>query len=194
MATTNPATPTTSAARERLLDAAQRVFYREGIHAVGVDRVIDEAQVTRATFYRHFPSKQDLVVAYLQRENDQIRALFDSAAAQSDEPRELLEATVAGLAQDVAEHHTRGCPFINASAEFPDAGHPVRQLVREHRDWFRGALEHLLTQAGADDPVGRAATLVLLRDAALVGGYLDGPQTVVPAFTRAARTAAGLTH
>ena len=185
-------TPVPSAARARLLRAASRVFYAEGIHSVGVDRVIDEAQVTRATFYRHFPGKEDLVVAYLAGEDAEIRSAFDEAARAVGAPSELLEALVQGLADDVARRHTRGCPFINAAAEYPDPTSPVRQAVHTHRAWFRGTLESALTAAGADDPAGRAAHLVLLRDAALVGGYLDGPDDVVPTFVRAARAAAGL--
>ena len=77
--------------RERLLRTASELFYREGIHAVGVDRIVGEAGVTRATFYRHFPGKEDLVEAYLGVEDSHIRSAFASAGDQSDDPRRLLE-------------------------------------------------------------------------------------------------------
>ncbi|QEO10625.1 TetR/AcrR family transcriptional regulator [Protaetiibacter larvae] len=181
-----------SEARERLLRTASELFYREGIHAVGVDRIVDAAAVTRATFYRHFPGKEDLVEAYLGVEDAHIRAAFAAAGGLSDNPRRLLELVIEGLADDVARNHTRGCPFINASAEYPDAESGVRRTVAEHRAWFRSTLEALLAANGADDPARQAGELVLLRDAAMVGGYLDGWEQVRPAFVAAARRAAGL--
>lgn len=179
-----------SEARERLLRAASELFYREGIHSVGVDRILAEAGVTRATFYRHFPSKEDLVEAYLGVEDAQIRAAFAAAEASGAEATQLVDLVIAGLADDVARHHTRGCPFINAAAEYPDADSPVRQAVGAHRAWFRTELEGVLRAAGVPDAADAAAQLVLLRDAAMVGGYLDGWDRVRPAFLAAAARAA----
>lgn len=176
-----------SEARERLLRAASELFYREGIHSVGVDRILAEAGVTRATFYRHFPSKEDLVEAYLGVEDAHIRAAFAAAEASGAPPEQLVELVIDGLADDVARHHTRGCPFINAAAEYPEASSPVRQAVGAHREWFRGELEAVLHAAGVPDAAQAAAQLVLLRDAAMVGGYLDGWERVRPAFLTAAR-------
>lgn len=178
--------------RERLLETASGIFYRDGIHAVGVDRVISEAGVTRATFYRHFPGKEDLVLAYLQREDDTLRALFTAGAAQATDPENLLDLLIAAIADDITHNHTRGCPFINASAEYPDATSPVRQTVRAHRDWFAGQLESALLAAGRTDAAESARALVLLRDAALVGGYLDGPDTMRATFISTARRVAEL--
>jgi AcrR family transcriptional regulator len=177
--------------RERLLRTASDLFYREGITGVGVDRLVTAADVTRATFYRHFAGKEALVEAYLQAEDDYIRGMF-AGVADLDDPRHKLELLIGGLAADIQSRHTRGCPFINASAEYPDADSPVRRTVAAHRAWFRGTLEHLLTDAGVPDPQERAGELVLLRDAAMVGGYLDGWPGVEAAFTTAARRAAGL--
>lgn len=181
-----------SAARERLLRTATGLFYGEGIHAVGVDRIVAEAGVTRATFYRHFPGKEDLVEAYVGVEDASIRALFDAARSGTDDPRALAAAVVDGIAEDVARHHTRGCPFINAAAEYPDAGSPVRVAVHRHREWFRGTLEEVARGLGADDPEAVAGQLVLLRDAAMVGGYLDGWPRVRDVFVASARGALGL--
>lgn len=181
-----------SVARERLLRTASDLFYAEGIHAVGVDRIVAEAGVTRATFYRHFPGKEDLVEAYIGVEDASIRALFDEARAATGDPRVLAAAVVDGIAQDVARHHTRGCPFINAAAEYPDAGSPVRVAVHRHREWFRGELEDVARGVGASDPEAVAGQLVLLRDAAMVGGYLDGWPRVRDVFVAGARGALGL--
>lgn len=182
----------TSTARERLLATAGDIFYREGIHAVGVDRLVSEAGVTRATFYRYFPSKDDLVRAYIEREDAALRELFAAAGAAADDPGDLPEMILQGIAADVSQHHTRGCPFINAAAEFPDATHPVRLAVRAHRDWFEATLVEVLRGAGNRTPESTAHALVLLRDAALVGAYLDGPGVVVPSFVETARQVAGL--
>lgn len=181
-----------SAARERLLQTATELFYREGIHAVGVDRIIAEAGVTRATFYRHFPSKEDLVEAYLGVEDANIRGAFEAAEASGAEPRQLVGLVIEGLADDVARNHTRGCPFINAAAEYPDPESGVRRTVGEHREWFRSELEAVLGAAEVEAPEQAAAQLVLLRDAAMVGGYLDGWERVRPAFIAAATRTAGL--
>jgi AcrR family transcriptional regulator len=169
------------------------MFYREGIHAVGVDRILAHAKVTRATMYRHFAGKEGLVEAYLALEDATIRGYFDAAAATAGPDTDMLELVIDGIAEDIARYHTRGCPFINAAAEYPDPNSKIRKLIATHRNWFRSALEQ--AAAGRDNPADIAASLVLLRDAALVGGYLDGIDHTQRAFVRAARHAAGLpTH
>jgi AcrR family transcriptional regulator len=155
--------------------------------------VIAEAGVTRATFYRHFPGKEDLVLAYLQAEDSALREQFAAASGNGLEGEQLLEVIIEAIAEDVSRNHTRGCPFINASAEYPDAHSPVRRTVTSHRAWFRGQLRAALDAADRDDTAERAGALVLLRDAALVGGYLDGPDTIRATFVRTARQVAGLT-
>ena len=176
-----------SAARTRLIDTATRLFYEEGIHAVGVDRIIEEAEVTRATLYKQFGGKENLVLAYLRNEDGMLRSLFDEAGANAADPAALVDAVIRGIAADIRQRHTRGCPFINAAAEYPDAEGPVRTLIAEHRDLFRSTLEEVAAAAGLRQPSEVAASLVLLRDAALVGGYLDGEGRVAPAFERTAR-------
>jgi AcrR family transcriptional regulator len=184
--TTDDATP-----RARLLRVAGELFYREGVNAVGVDRIVEVAGVTRATMYRHFTGKEALVVAYLRQEDAALRSAFGAAEAAASGDRLLLLA-LEGIAEDAARHHTRGCPFINASAEHPDATSPVRRVVAEHRSWFRATLERYLEQAGRSEPERRAAELVLLRDAVLVGSYLDGADAVRSVFLDAARRSAGI--
>jgi AcrR family transcriptional regulator len=186
---TSTTAPKASRARDRLLRIASGLFYREGIHTVGLERVLAEAEVTRATMYRHFAGKEALVVAYLQEEDAALRTLFAEAAAQA-QPDTLLDAVIDGIAEDIARHHTRGCPFINAAAEYPDPGSAVRTVVATHRAWFRETLEQVLGAAGSADAPSAAASLVLLRDAALVGGYLDGVAQTRAAFERTARLVA----
>jgi AcrR family transcriptional regulator len=185
------ATPSTqrrpSEARDRLIRVASELFYREGIHSVGVDRLVAAAQVTRATFYRHFPSKEDLVLAYLQSEDAAIQGAFAAAEQSGAEPRKLVGLVIQAVADDVERQHTRGCPFINAAAEYPDASSPIRVRIADHREWFRSTLEHLMKAADLPDPAEKSRVLVLLRDAAMVGGYLDGAQMIRPTFERTAR-------
>ena len=189
---TSTTTQRPSEPRERLLRTASGLFYREGIHSIGVDRIIADAGVTRATFYRHFPGKENLVEAYLAAEDAALRGILADAASHASSPDEILDAVIQGIAEDVSSHHTRGCPFINASAEYPDAASPVREIIRDHRTWFRGILRDALSAAGHEDAAERAGAIVLLRDAALVGGYLDGPDTIRETFIRTARLVAGL--
>ena len=175
-----------SPARARLIDAATRLFYEEGIHTVGVDRVIAEAEVTRATLYNQFGGKENLVLAYLQNEDRMLRDMFAEAGASVTELSRLVDAVIDGIVADSRLRHTRGCPFINAAAEYPDGDGPVRTMIDEHREWFRSTLEQVAEAAGLEHPADVAASLVLLRDAALVGGYLDGDDRVSPAFERTA--------
>jgi AcrR family transcriptional regulator len=178
-------------ARERLLAAASRVFYAEGIHDVPVDRVIAEARVTRATFYRHFPGKEDLVRTYLLKRDVDIRTAAGRAAAGGGGPAAMLRALVDGIEADVCQPGFRGCPFINAAAEYPDPTHPVRVVVAEHREWFRNTLVEVVTALGHDEPEIAADALVMLRDGAMVGGYLDDPDRIVARLSGAVRSVVG---
>lgn len=180
-----------SAARDRLVATASRLFYEEGVHSVGVDRILAEAGVTRATMYRHFRGKEDLVVAWLDGEDTTLRTLFADAQAVGGAPEELLRAVIDGIATDATRLHTRGCPFINAAAEYPDRDSAARHVITRHRQWFRNTLTELAAAAGLPHPRLAAAQLVLLRDAMLVGGYLDGDR-VEEAFRSAALLVCGL--
>jgi AcrR family transcriptional regulator len=180
--TTAPATRRESPARRRILDTALALFYAEGIHTIGIDRIIAEAGVAKATFYHHFPSKDDLVCAYLDELDAQIRQGTEPHGAT---PQERILAVFDAITDLACSPGFRGCAFINAAAEYPDPDHPVRRAVAEHRRWFRGLLEELLVAAGHPSPARTAAMLVALRDGLVIAGDLDDP-----ADTRAAlRTA-----
>lgn len=165
----------TSAARERLLRTASQIFYTEGIHAVGVDRIVAQAQVTRATFYRHFPGKEDLVLAYLRAQDDSLRARLGADPQTPDEAAEVLRAMVEAMGGEICRTGFRGCPFINAAAEYPDPQHPVHALVVEHRAWLEGVARRALERTGHPDASAAAHTFMMLRDGAMVAGYLDDP-------------------
>ena len=156
-----------SQARERLLRTASALFYAEGVHRVGVDRVVTAASVTRATFYRHFPSKEDLVVAYLRGVHEATRAYVGPAPGT-----ELLVRLTDATAEQLCRPSYRGCPFINAAAEYADPADPVHRAVVEHRTWLTDAARDSFAAAGHPAPGVAAARFVMLRDGAMVAGYL----------------------
>jgi AcrR family transcriptional regulator len=171
-----------SEARLRLLTTATRIFYADGIHAVGVDRIIAEAQVTRATFYRHFPGKDDLVLAYLREVHRLDRAGVDAAVAANPSPAGALLAIAGSIAAGIRSPAFRGCAFLNAAAEFPGADHPVHQQIIAHRQWFLDTLRALLAQVAEESSDAAARHFVMLRDGAMAAGCLFDPALVVETF------------
>ncbi|MQY13717.1 hypothetical protein SRB5_38680 [Streptomyces sp. RB5] len=161
-------------ARTRVLDTASRLFYAEGVHAVGVDRIIAEAGVAKATFYHHFKAKDDLVVAYVRdnvrRQRETVAPLLASAS-----PREALYTVFRLMGEFGSGPGYRGCPFLNAAAEYPDPEHPVRRAVGEYRVWFRDGMRDLLAADGHPDAERTADMLLVLRDGLAAGFHLDDP-------------------
>jgi AcrR family transcriptional regulator len=173
-----------SEARARLLRTASELFYAEGIHAVGVDRVIAAAPVTRATLYRHFPGKDDLVVAYLTQADEAIRGRLDSARRPDASPDDVLRDVGRSIAEDIQSPGFRGCAFLNAAAEYPDPDHPVHRAVLRHREWFLAVLTELFANTGKPDAEPAARHFVMLRDGAMSAGCLTDPDPVVETFLR----------
>ncbi len=158
--------------RERLLETAGRLFYSEGIRAIGVDRVVSEANVNRTTFYRHFKSKDELVTAYIQSRDHELRTSFDAVRQMLTDPADLLQAVAIDIAQTICGEGFRGCPFINAAVEFPDPNSPIHKAVANHRTWFRDTLLALFVALEHPEPTHATRRLILLRDGAMIGGYL----------------------
>ncbi|GAB4085196.1 TetR/AcrR family transcriptional regulator [Myceligenerans cantabricum] len=171
--------------RERLLEAANELFYARGLRAVSVDKVIDRAGTTKVTFYRHFRSKDDLIVAYLESRAEGERNGVDAAVAHGAGD---VDATLAMMAEHTGTAACsagfRGCPFINAAAEYPDPDSPVRRIVHAHRAWWASALERLVAPLGPADPAAVADDLMLLRDGVMVAGYLGDPTRIAASFLR----------
>ncbi|MFF4244849.1 TetR/AcrR family transcriptional regulator [Streptomyces sp. NPDC001822] len=172
----------TSAARARLLDTATRVFYAEGIHSVGVDRVIAEAQVTRATLYRHFAGKDDLVLAYLDRADQGIRAGVEAARAGEGSAADEVRAIGRFITEGIRSPGFRGCAFLNAAAEYPDPAHPIHRAVLAHRQWFLDTVTEVLARVGDAPAVEAGRHLVMLRDGAMAGGCLFDPELISESF------------
>jgi AcrR family transcriptional regulator len=171
-----------SEARSRLLGTASRLFYTEGLHSVGIDRIVAEAQVTRATLYRHFPSKDDLVVAYLTEADTAIRDQVAAARARGGTPVEVVRAVAESIAAGIRTPGFRGCAFLNAAAEYPDPAHPVHKAVLTHREWFLRAITDLLAEVGKTPPEPAARHFVMLRDGAMAAGCLTDPEPVCATF------------
>jgi AcrR family transcriptional regulator len=172
-----------SEARLRLLGTASRIFYREGIHSVPVDRIIDEAKVTRATFYRHFPGKEDLVLTYLLGADQAIRDQVETAVADRT-PSDAVRAVAASIAEGIRSPGFRGCAFLNAVAEYPDPDHPVHRAVLAHRQWFLDTIRTLMTSIEERRAEAAAQHFVMLRDGAMSAGCLFDPALICETFLR----------
>ena len=173
-------------ARDRILDTAFRLFYARGIRAVGVDLIIAESGVAKATFYKHFPAKDQLVLAYLDKVDGiwsgQLRAAADAAGP---DPAAQLVGLFDALGTACRRDGYRGCAFINAAAEAVP-GTPVHARTVAHKQDVRVWVRDLAAQAGAADPDALARSLTLLLD----GGLADGALAADPAAAAAAKEAA----
>ncbi|MEW2133051.1 TetR/AcrR family transcriptional regulator [Streptomyces sp. NPDC005435] len=164
-----------SEARERLLKTAGQLFYAEGINTVGVDRLVAEAKITNATFYRHFRGKEDLAVAYIESVDQAIRAQIGSLTAADAPADGILRGIGASLVEQIRSPGYRGCAFLNAAAEFPAPGHPVHQAVVRHRAWFLETVTGLFAEITEDSADHAGRHFVMLRDGAMSAGYLGDP-------------------
>lgn len=174
-------------ARERIVRAAGDLFYAEGIHAVGVDRVTAAAGVAKATLYQQFRSKDELVAACLQRRAEHWRAsVADPVLALPGSAARRVGAVFERLGKAFATPGYRGCPFINAAAEYPGPDGPVAVAIAAHRAQVRGLFAELLAGVPAARRAALTDQLVLLYDGTMVGAQLDqGPRAA-----RRARAAA----
>ncbi|MDQ1598201.1 MAG: hypothetical protein QOI70_1625 [Microbacteriaceae bacterium] len=171
-------------AKRRILETANRLFYDEGIRSVGIDRLISESGVTKATFYKHYGSKDRLIIEYITQRHDYVRARFEGIIEQAETPAAGIRSIVSGVVVEVNSPGFRGCPFLNAATEFPDPRHPVRVIVADHREWYAEVLTTLLRALGHPLPGDGADEFVLARDGAMAGGYASDPIAATTAFTR----------
>jgi AcrR family transcriptional regulator len=159
--------------RERLLLVADELFYAEGINSVGIDRLLAEAGVAKASLYQHFASKDELVAAYLQRRLDLAQSVLDRRMADvTGTPAERIVGFFELLGAWMTGPAFRGCPFINAAAEFPQADHVVRQVVVAHRTRTLARFRKLIADLEPEDPDALAWSLMLAYDGALVAADL----------------------
>jgi AcrR family transcriptional regulator len=152
-------------AREKVLDVASKLFYQEGVRAVGIDTIVARSGVAKMSLYRNFASKDDLVVAFLIERNRRFFEWWDWATAPDDGPPIVrLRALISATIEKVRRPDYRGCPFLNTSAEYPGAGHPARAIIEKHKYEVRSRLLDLLRAIGTATPETLVATLIALLD------------------------------
>ena len=177
---------------ERLLAAASDLFYRDGIHAVGVDTIAAAAGVTKKTLYDQFGSKEALAVAYLRGRDARWREFLERELelVQSASPDRIL-AVFDASAQWALDNSTKGCSAINARAEVSDPTHPVAAEATRQKKWMRDLFERLCREAGLADADRVADTMMLLYEGALV---TTGMGTFADPFAAGRAAAAALLH
>ncbi len=167
-----------SSARQRVLEAARELFYREGIRATGVDTIVEQSGVGKATLYRHFPAKDDLIAAYVAQEAREHQQWFKETVAASaacgGSPKDQLLAWFEACDRRIEQPGFRGCPFLNTMAEIAEPEHPAYQCAVEHERIYRDRLAQLGREAGARDPEQLAEQLLLVANGAFASASLLG--------------------
>ena len=171
--------------RTRILDAASELFYAEGVHAVGIDRILRAANAAKASLYDHFSSKDELVAAYLEHRGAQWRShvsgeLEKRGGSAKDRLLRLFEL----LSAWTCTSEFRGCPFLNAAGELSEPGHPALEVARRQRQWHRDLIRELVEATDVDD-VGRLTmTVVVLYDGVVASAFVDGQREAAAAAAR----------
>jgi AcrR family transcriptional regulator len=176
--------------RDRLLNAADRLFYREGVRAVGIDRVLAEADAAKASLYQHFGCKDQLVASYLERKTGDARVQIEAYLA--DTPPSQRALRFFDWVVDWTESKDfRGCPLQHTVSELTDAAHPARAIAHAQREWFKARLFEWSTAAAVKDAKAIARALIVLFDGAVAGSEVDGPQRARDARWMAEKLLAG---
>jgi AcrR family transcriptional regulator len=172
-------------ARERLLASANELFYAEGVHTVGIDRIIEHAGVAKASLYNIFGSKERLVGAYLASRHDDTTERLMEAVERHRSPRKRLLAVFEAQGRIVAQPGFRGCAFVAATAE-ASQGSVIEQAADDYRAWIRALFTDLAEQAGAANPAELARQLQIIYDGAGLAAQMDRD----PSIATSARAAA----
>ncbi|HUC50022.1 MAG TPA: TetR/AcrR family transcriptional regulator [Xanthobacteraceae bacterium] len=175
-------------ARDRVFETAADLFYRKGVRAVGVEAIVQQAGVAKISLYRSFPSKDALVVAYLERRNADFWRQWDEAFAKyKNAPRAQLRAIMTYLARRTSQPGYRGCPFINYCAEFPEPPNPGRKVAEANKREMRSRFTAMAKALGAKEPKQLADGLLLLVEGAYaISQSLGGAHCPSKAITGAA--------
>tara|TARA_R110002095_G_scaffold25573_4_gene26188 strand:+ start:85 stop:666 length:582 start_codon:yes stop_codon:yes gene_type:complete len=164
-----------SSARKRILETAEKLFYAEGIRAVGIDRVISEAGVAKMTLYNHFPSKDDLILEVLKFREEQFDLFFNKRMAlHLSRGMSPLKAFFAGLRDWFKDPDYRGCAFINATAELADSNHAASRFCSAHKRRFREMLTNLIIETGGPKAAAVAPAISVLVEGAIVTSVSEG--------------------
>jgi AcrR family transcriptional regulator len=161
--------------REELVGKALRTFYAHGFHATGMDRLVEETGISKTSMYKHFRSKEELIVAALKLRDTQFRDwLFRRMAALGKTPREQLLAAFDALAEWVVEPGFRGCMFVKAASEFQEVDNPIHAQAARHKALLLEHFRDLAALAGANDPALLARQLLILKEGAIVAAQVEG--------------------
>ena len=173
--------------RARILDTACKLFYERGVRAVGVDLVVEEAGVAKTSLYRHFGTKDDLIAAFLEREDKDFWETWDSVATQhKDDAAAELDAHLGWIGERVGRANYRGCPQINVAAEFPASDHPARKVAAAHKREMRARLKDIAERLHVARPDELAGQLVLLINGAFVSSQIFEPGEATPLLRKTA--------
>ena len=173
--------------RDTLVEAAADLFYSQGIHACGIDRVVEHSGFSKPTLYKYFRSKGELVAAVLEMRARNRQSVLEALANDPDlTPRQALDAVIEYFVDWYGEGDYRGCALINGAVELPDPTHPGRETVREHKEWMTDFLGEIAASAGLREPRELAESLVLLEEGATVMAYVGAGAPVGGQLRRAA--------
>jgi AcrR family transcriptional regulator len=162
-------------ARAHALNVASDLFYRGGVRAVGMEEIVATSGVAKTTIYRHFPTKDALIAAFLEKEDDEFWAQWDSVVGICDLPIEKLDALCRWIGERASRAGYRGCPQLNVAAEFADADHPARQVARRHKAEMHRRLQVLCGSVEPRNSEPAAMQIALLFDGAFMNdGRLCG--------------------
>jgi len=182
-----PKVKTEVSPKEKLFQKAARLFYRHGYRAVGVDTLAAESGIGKMTLYRHYPSKDDLIVAYLQNSDEIFWENFEQITKEAITPRDKLLAFFESLQDYVKTPACYGCPFLNVATEYPETAHPGHQIALEHKQSVRAKFRGLAGEAGAREPEVLADQLFLLMDGAYMASRMFGTKNPASHLASAAK-------
>lgn len=173
--------------KDKVFQTAARLFYQHGYRAIGVDTIAAESGIGKMTLYRHFPSKDDLIVAYLKDSNDKFWNYFEQSTKDALTSREKLLAFFQSLQDYVTTPACYGCPFLNIATEYPETDYPGHQVALEHKQSVRAHFLQLAKEAGATNPEALANQLFLLMEGAYMAARMYGTQNPAVHLAEAAR-------
>jgi len=176
-----------AAPKDKVFQTAARLFYKHGYRAIGVDTIAAESGVGKMTLYRHYPSKDDLIVAYLKDHDDFFWHNFEKITKDATTARDKLLAFFEALQTYVKTPACHGCPFINVATEYPETDYPGHRVALAHKQSVRSRFRELAEEAGAREPEALADQLFLLMDGAYMAARMFGIKNPASHLASAAR-------
>ena len=175
------------APKDKVFQTASRLFYQNGYRAIGVDTLAAESGIGKMTLYRHYPSKDDLIVAYLKDSDEIFWRNFEKITKDASTPREKLLAFFEGLQDYVTTPACYGCPFLNVATEYPETNYPGHQVAIQHKQSVLVRFRQLAKEAGVRKPAMLADQLFLLMDGAYMTSRMFGAKNPAAHLAEAAR-------